>query len=89
MAAVDSFATQSQGLDSAPRRAADIVPSDTADLSFVTRAIHIGGAGDVKVTTVDGDTVTLKGFSAGQTKVGRYARVWATGTTATSLVAEW
>lgn len=72
---------------SPPHRAAEVTPSDTADLPHVARALYVGGAGDVRVTTVAGDTVTLAGLS-GQ-HVLMVLRVWATGTTATGIVAEW
>lgn len=72
---------------SPPQRAAEVVPSDTDDLPHVARALYVGGEGDVRVTTVGGDTVTLAGLS-GQ-HVLMVSRVWATGTTATGIVAEW
>lgn len=72
-----------------PEHAFDITPSDSLELDFVTRAVHIGTAGDLRVTMIGGETVTFAGMAAGTIKVGRFTRVWATGTTAGSLVGEY
>lgn len=66
-----------------------ITPNDAADLTFATRAIWVGTAGDVKVTTVGGETVTIPNVPSGTRLDVRVARVWATGTDATDLVAMW
>jgi len=74
-------------------RALAITPSDGADLTWITRAIYVGVSGDVKVDMGDKDTVSGQGvgivFKA--VPVGllhiRARRVYATGTTATNLVA--
>jgi len=62
------------------------VNSDTVDLSVVS-TIYVGGAGNVKVTTAQGDEVTFVGLLPGTTIPVQVKRVWATGTTATSLLA--
>lgn len=62
-----------------------ITPNDGVDLATVTRGIYIGVAGSVKVTMADGTVVTFSNVPTGIFPIGA-ARVWATGTTATSLI---
>lgn len=69
------------------RRAAVITPSDTETFGEPTRFIHVGAAGAVKVDMVGGGTVTFSGLAAGSRLDVQATRVYATGTTATSLVA--
>ncbi len=82
----DDFSTYRPGLGSPYARAEAITPNDSTDLTNSTRAIWIGGAGNVKVDTVEGDTVTLVGALVGTILPIRARRVYATGTTATNLV---
>jgi hypothetical protein len=82
----DAFASNSTGLDSPAGNAYAVTTSDGADQSFTTRAIYVGGAGDIKVTTSGGSIVTFTGVLAGSILPVRAARIWATGTTATNLV---
>lgn len=82
----DDFATFSSGLDSPAAHAFAIATSDTVDLSQITRAVYVGGAGDVKIKTVSGETVTFSGAPVGMILPVRVARVFTTGTTATLLV---
>lgn len=63
----------------------DITPSDSTDLTVWTRAIWVGAGGTVKVT-VQGVAVTFAGCATGSILPVRAQRVWATGTTATSLI---
>lgn len=74
------------GSESPAVNAFAITPADGADLATVTRGIYAGGAGDLKVVTLGGDTVTFVGLAAGVIHPIRAARVFATGTTATSIV---
>lgn len=67
-------------------RANAIVPHDVNDLAYVSRAIYVGGSGDVTLTTLNGDKVAFKGLVAGSILPVRASRVWSTGTTATNLV---
>ena len=85
----DSFDAYTSGLESPASRAASITPNDSTDLTNATRGIYIGGAGDISLITVGGDTVTLSGVLAGTILPVRAARVRATSTTATNLVALW
>lgn len=86
MAATDDFASFKGGLESPIRRGFDISPHDTNEVSHITRAIHIGVGGDVKVTTVDGDTFVLKNCVSGDRYPVMARIIWSTGTTATNLV---
>ena len=74
-------------LDSPARNAAEVVPDDGADLAQSSRALFIGGAGDVTLDTAGGDTVTLTA-ATGFLPICA-ARVHATGTSATAIVALW
>jgi len=76
----------SSGTDAPATKAFEISPGDGADIAYVTRALWVGGAGDLKVTTSAGDTVTLVGVTAGCLIPIRVSRVWSTGTSATSIV---
>lgn len=67
-------------------RAFAVSPNDSADLAYVTRYLYVGVAGDVKVTTMDGDTVTLVGLAAGVLHPIRASKVFNTLTTAQSIV---
>ena len=63
-----------------------VTPSDASDLSYVTRGLWVGGAGNVKVLMLGGDAVTLVGVQAGTLLPIRVSRVYSTDTTATSMV---
>lgn len=67
--------------------AVDITPHDSNNFDAYSRAIYVGGAGDVVVVPMSGDgTVTLKAVPAGTLIPIRAKRVNSTGTTATFLV---
>jgi len=83
----DPFSSQLTGLDSPARDAAAVTPSDTVDLNPVCRSLWIGVSGNVKVLTSKGDTVTFVGVSGVLPVCVK--RVFATDTTATSIVALW
>jgi hypothetical protein len=82
------------------RRAFAVVTSDTKDLTdptgdadpFYAKGLFVGGAGTVKVTMA-GDVaepstpVTFSGVAAGTFLNVQVRRVWATGTTATLILA--
>lgn len=76
-------------------RAAAVTPSDTADIPAVTGGtnngcvLYVGGAGNLKVLTVGGDEVTLTAVPVGTFVPVQVLRVFATGTTATNIVALW
>ncbi len=66
---------------------AAVTPSDSEDLAFVARALWVGGAGDVKVATANGDVLVFAGVAAGSVLPVAVKRVYATGTTATNVLA--
>ena len=68
-----------------PAGAFAITTSDTANLQNVAVA-YVGGAGNIKVTTANGDVATFNGLNAGTVLPVQVLRVWATGTTATTLI---
>ncbi len=84
---VDTFDSHSTSITAPPSNAGVITPDDAQDLPFVSRAIYVGTAGDVRVLTHKGQDVTYKNLAG--TKVLRVTRVFATGTTASDMIAEW
>lgn len=69
------------------RDAAAVTPSDSAQISRVARALYVGGSGDVKLVTEEGNTVTFQDIVAGSILPVKATKVFATGTTATNIVA--
>lgn len=76
-------------------RAAAVTPSNTVNIPAITGGtnngcvLYVGGAGNIKVLTIGGDEVTLVAVPAGSFIPVNILRVFATGTTATSIVALW
>ena len=66
--------------------AAAVTPNDSTDLSRPSRAVFVGGAGNLKADMTNGDTVTFTGVLAGSVLPIRVRRVYSTGTTATNIV---
>lgn len=67
--------------------AAAVTTSDSAVIP-VTRALYIGTAGNITVTmAVDGTSVLFVGVQGGTLLPLQVTRVYATGTTATNIVA--
>lgn len=66
-----------------------VTTSDSADLSYVTRGIYVGGSGNLKVDMLGGGSVTFTGLAAGVIHPIRATRIYATGTTATGVIALW
>lgn len=62
-----------------------ITKSDDNELAQVTRAIYVGGAGNIALVTEKGNTITLNGVLAGTILNIRAVKVLAA-TTATNLV---
>lgn len=86
MPAVDQHGSSSEGLSGPADDAETITPSDAAELASITRALYVGGSGDVVVVMRGGQTVTFRAAAAGSTLPIRVKQVRATGTTATNLV---
>ena len=51
--------------------------------------LYIGTAGNLKVTTVAGDEVTFQGINTGAFFPVHVKKVWATGTSASNIIALW
>ena len=85
----DSYHKFGDGLEAPALEADPVTPDDSNDLVSVTRALYIGGTGNV--------TVRMKGKTTSVTFVAvpvgilpiRVDRVLVSGTTATSIVAMW
>lgn len=64
-----------------------VVPHDVNELTYITRAIWVGGAGAISIRTESGDAILLSGVPAGTLLPIRAKGINATGTTATLIVA--
>jgi hypothetical protein len=82
----DIFSDYSSGLESPATHLAAIVPSDTDDLAVASRGINVSTSGAVRMSTVGGTTETVF-IAAGAAFPIRATRIWATGTSATGIVA--
>jgi len=89
MAAEDTFGLFKIGLESPCVHAAAVTPSDANDLTVTTRALFVGGAGNVEVIMAGGETVVFTGVVAGSILPIRVSRVKAGSTTATNIMALW
>lgn len=78
-------------------RAQTVVPSNTDDIYFVGSqpnkvipcVLYVGTSGNLKVRTAGGDDVTFNNIQNGSFLPINVVRVFATGTTATNIVALW
>lgn len=75
----------SKSADSCANVAFTITPADS-DLTQPARCLYVGVGGDVRVTTTQGNDVTFVGVSGGAVLPVSVKRVWATSTTATSIL---
>lgn len=64
---------------------AAVTPADGADIA-TQGTLYVGGTGALKVTTSDGSVLTFAAVPVGFFPV-KVKRVWATGTTATNIIA--
>ena len=67
--------------------AAAITTSDTVSLTGITRAVYVGGAGNITAIMSNGDTVLFSAVPVGTVLPIRCTRINATATTATLLIA--
>lgn len=75
-----------QAISDCAQDAIAVTTSDTvADPNGPFYALHVGVAGNIKITTLMGTDTQLTAVAAGVLKIG-CTRVWATGTAATSIV---
>ncbi len=88
MSTNDRYEGDGDDLLSPASEAAAVTPSDTVALPVASKRLWVGGAGNVKVLTTGGSTVTYTAVPAGTYLQVRAAQVFATGTTATNIIAE-
>jgi hypothetical protein len=84
--AIDQQMLLIEGMTSPANDAAAVTPSDTAPLVYVSRALYVGGAGNLVVTMQGGGNVTFTGVPAGTVLPIRVTHVLSTSTTATSII---
>ncbi|WP_299966727.1 hypothetical protein [uncultured Roseobacter sp.] len=82
----DSFESHSPGLNAPAFGAFQITPQDDTALNHVTRAIYIGGEGNLTLTTAHGQTVTFIAVQPGMIYPIRCTEVKQSGTTASGIV---
>ena len=82
----DLFASLTSGLESPAAHAYAVTPDDGANLAVACRALNAEVSGNIRVTTVGGDEVTVA-VAGGIPFPLRCTKIWATGTTATGIVA--
>lgn len=76
-------------------RAASVTPSDTVNISSVSGGtnngcvLYVGSAGNLRVQTVGGDDVTFNNINTGAFIPVQIVKVYATGTTASNILALW
>ena len=87
MPATDNFSRKQSLVADPATNAVLVTPSNSVDLTDVTRAVYVGGGGDMKVTMQDSGTVLFSGIPAGTTLPIRVSRIWSTTTTATLIIA--
>ncbi|MBX5206701.1 hypothetical protein [Rhizobium sp. NZLR11] len=88
MAAID-LSNRSNNVVDPGSNAAVVTPNDSTDLGFTSRALFVGGAGNIAVTMAGGQSLTFTGVVAGAVLPIRVSRILVTGTTATNIVAVW
>jgi len=84
MSVTDEFESYREGLSTPAMGAFDITPGSA--LQETTRAVYIGGGGNLECTMDDGSTVTFIGLSAGVIYPLRVSAVASGNTTATSII---
>jgi hypothetical protein len=87
MSAIDQF-VGSTVVDFPATGGQAVTPSDTVDLTNVSRALWVGVTGDVTVIMKDGQTLTYPAVPVGWMPI-RVSRVKASLTTANGIVAVW
>lgn len=88
MPATDLFSFIADTVTSPAENAVAVTPHDSTDFTYACRALYIGGAGNVSLETVGGQSaVVFVGLPAGTILPVRATRVNSTSTTATSIVA--
>jgi hypothetical protein len=87
MAANDSFGGRGGSIDSPASGGEAVTTHDTTEFATVSRAIYVGGAGDVAAVMADGSVLTFSAVPAGTLLPIRCKRINSTNTTATLMLA--
>ena len=82
----DLFSNNADTVFSPARKMVAVTPNDSADLADIPKALLIGVGGTLTITAADDTSSVALTVSAGVLPV-RAKRVFATGTTATGIVA--
>lgn len=82
----DQFANVGESFTAPADNQVAVTPSDSTDLPFVSRALWVGGAGNLVVTPAAGGSDVTYTVAAGAILPIRVSRVKSTGTTATQIV---
>lgn len=85
----DIYAHTTPGLSSPAIDGSMIVPNDADDLAHVTRALYVGGGGQIAAQLASGSMVTFAAVPSGTLLPLRVRRVMSTGTSADGLVGLW
>lgn len=88
MPAIDRHPNHQAGLDSPAEDYVAVTPDDGAELGFVTRAVHLGTAGVLRVLNRAGVERTTAILTAGWHPL-RVRKIFQTGTTAGEITAAW
>ena len=86
---MDQFKDYPTTLTSPATSAFAVVPSDTAPLTAITRALYVGQGGDISVEMQNGQIVTYQNVQSGSILALRTIKIRASGTTASGIVAMW
>jgi hypothetical protein len=91
MPATDAFSRQQTQSSDPYTNAVAVTPSDSTDLTYVSRGIFIGDGGDKHVSVImqDSGTVVFENVPTGTFLPIRVTRVKSTGTTASKIIAVW
>lgn len=89
MSKTDNFRRHSRSLTAPPDQGCLVAPDDAKDLAVITRALYVGGAGDLAVAMADGTRLLFAAVPAGALLPIRVSRVLATGTTASKILGLW
>jgi hypothetical protein len=84
----DRFAGLGEDLLGPAQHAVAAATSDTVALPNVSKRLWVGGAGNVKLVTLGGETVTYNAVPAGTYLNVRASQIFVTGTTATNIIVE-
>lgn len=85
---MDKFSNTVDIVSNPARGLAPVVPADGAELAKIPKALFVGSGGDLRLRCIEDDApVTLKNVGNGQILPVRAVQVYATGTSATDIVA--